>query len=221
MQLTVNNQPQNFIPIQIFRERWNLPDSFKMDLFEAKEWDGLGSLEKAGQILTTVRQRTLDTLPDRLEKSRLIAAVDDLTWIFRRELEAANTQIGLRSVEIDYAVSGFHDMLQAVAYRWLEMLHSRSDSPTQVLEQFDFSAIYRAWLDDSVRVSTTTHDYEHGETRFLIRIVYYIYGRLGFEVETLAGPEYVLDTSLACPASSYMRDLCTDAARALGQALTR
>lgn len=220
MQLRINNQNRTLIPIQTFRAQWGLPDSFQMVYFESKEWKGLGSLEGAGPALATVRQRMIQAVPSQVTISSLLSAVDDLSYIFRHELGAANVRIGLRSVEVDFAVSGFYDVLQAVAYRLAELYHTHRNDLTQLGHSFDFPNIYQTWLDNSVQVSTTTHTYKHNDTQFKVRIIYNIYGHIGLEVETANELHYVVDMSLACPASSYMYELCSQVAQALCRAFT-
>ena len=221
MQLKVDNQPQDFITIQTFRERWNLPDSFQIALFETKEEEGLGSLEGAGPMLAAARQRVMAVVPDHLEVEGLPLIADELTRVFRHELESANAHIGLRSAEVEFAVSGFYDVLQGTVYRLIELAHGSRGDLAQLRGQFDFSTIYQAWLDDSVRVSTLIHSYAHDDVQFQIRVIYYIYGRMGLEVEIAGKSYYVLDPRLACPAAGFMYELCAEVAQALCSALNR
>ena len=188
--------------------------------FESKEWAGLGSLEGAGPALATVRQHVIQAVPPQVTLTALLSVVDDLSDVFNRELEGANVQVGLRPVEVDFAVSGFNDVLQAVAYRLVELYHSHSDDLAQLSQNFDFADIYQSWLNNSVQVSTTTHVYEHGDTQFNVRIIYNIYGHVGLEVTVAHELYHIMDMSLACPASSYMYDLCNHVAQALCRALT-
>jgi hypothetical protein len=83
MQLKINNQLQIFSPVHQFRERWDLPENFNITLFEAKEWQGLGSLEGAGPTLAIVRQRITAAMPDRLDPSNLTIMAEELTRLFR------------------------------------------------------------------------------------------------------------------------------------------
>jgi hypothetical protein len=122
-------------------------------------------------------------------------------------------------VEIDFAVAGFQDVLQAAAYRLIQLVQIYRAEPGQIAEKFDFSAIYQNWLDDSVRISTTVHLYQQGETEFKVRVLNNIYGRVGLEVEVAGEKHYVLDMGLACPAASYMRGLGGEVAQRLCQNL--
>ena len=218
MQLIINNQNRTLIPIQSFRTQWGLPDSFQMAYFESKEWEGLGSLDGAGPALATAKQHVIQAVPPEVPLTRLLSTVDDLSDVFRRQLEEANVQVGLRPVEIDFAVSGFYDVLQAVVYRLIELYHNHQEDLARIRHSFDFAGIYQIWLDNSVQVSTTTHIYEHEDIQFKVRIVYYIYGHIGLEVTVSDELFYVIDMSLACPASSYMYDLCSQVAQALCEA---
>lgn len=207
-------------PIQSFRVKWGLPNSFQMAYFESKEWEGLGSLDGAGPALAIARQHVIQAVPSQITFTKLISTVDDLSHIFRQELGAANAQVGLQTVEVDFAVSGFNDVLQAAAYRLVELFQNHRHDLAQIRDKFDFADIYQKWLDNSVQVSTTTHIYEHVDTQFKVRIIYNIYGHIGLEVAVADELYYVLDMSLACPASSYMYELCSQVARALCMALT-
>lgn len=220
MQLIINNQTRTLIPIQTFRAQWGLPDTFRMAHFESKEWEDLGSLDGAGPALAITRQHVIQAVPPQITLTDILSTVDDLSYIFRHELGAANVQVGLRPVEVDFAVSGFYDVLQAVAYRLVELYHSHRGDLTQIHHNFDFVGIYQNWLDNSVRVSSTMHIYESADTQFEVRIIYNIYGHIGLEVTVSNDLYHVMDMSLACPASSYMYDLCNRVAQALCQALT-
>ena len=147
-------------------------------------------------------------------------AVDEIAQLFRQELTVANQQIGLRSVEVDFAVSGFYDVMQAVAYRLLELTHLHRQNLETVVNQFDFLTIYQTWLDDSVRVSGVAHNFQHNDRHFKVRVIYNIYGHVGLEVEFAGEIYYVADMSLACPASNYMQELCGAVAQALSKSLT-
>ncbi|MCB0198402.1 MAG: hypothetical protein KDJ65_41060, partial [Anaerolineae bacterium] len=64
-----------------------------------------------------------------------------------------------------------------------------------IRHEFDFSVVYQRWLDDSVRVSAVDHTYSHAGRRFILRTVNNAYGRVGLEVQTPPGLEYVDDGS--------------------------
>lgn len=187
-----------------------------MTIFETKEWQGLGSVEGAGQALATVRQQVLQAVPTQLTLPGLRPIVTELTNLFRRELEIANQQIGLRPVEVDFAVSGFYDILDAMVFHLFDLTHRYSAE--EIHKHFDFDRVYQAWLDASVRVSTVKHIYRHKDIEFQVRVVYNIYGHVGLEVEVANRRYYTLDMSLACPASTYMRDLCREVAQRLCRA---
>lgn len=220
MQLIIDNHPRAFISLQTFRTRWRLPDDFTIACFEPKEWTGLGSVEGSGQALAAIKHCVLEVVPALVQVSNLMPLVGILSTIFRRELETANEQIGLRQVEIDFAVAGFHDLLQTIVYRLIQLVHMCQKDMVQVRSQFDFSEIYLTWLSDSVRIGTRVHTYVNGEQPFEVRIIYNAYGRVGLEVLAVDGERYfVVDMSLACPASGYMETLAEQVAQKLGDAL--
>jgi hypothetical protein len=217
MQLAVHQQNRTFIPIQTFRAQWQLPHNFGIALFEPKNWE-VGSMEGAGTLLLAVKERVIAAVSPHLPLSELMAAVEALTLIFEVELEQANLQIGLRPEEVDFAVSGFRDILQAAAYNLIQRYYTREDEP--LCRQFDYSAVYQAWLDDSVRVSSVAHAYQYESLQFEIRLIYNVYGRVGLEIKNGSETYYVMDMSLACPAASFMRELCGEVAQALCRTLT-
>lgn len=219
MQLVINHKNQAFVPIQKFRVQFGLPDTFRMDHFEAKEWAGLGSTEGSGAILAAMRRRIIQAVPSQITIQTLMPAVDEIAQRFRQELTVANQQIGLRSVEIDFAVSGFYDVLQAAAYRLLELTHLHHQNLAAVVDHFDFLSVYQAWLNDSVRVSGVAHNFQHNGRHFKVRVIYNVYGHVGLEVEFAGEIYYVADMSLACPATSYMQELYVAVAQALSKAL--
>jgi hypothetical protein len=166
-----------------------------------------------------VRQRVVQAIPVLLRPADLMAGVEALTRCFEQELQAANVQIGLRAVEIDFAVAGFEDMLQAAAYRLIQLSQKYRQEPARIEGKFDFGEVYQTWLDDSVRISAKTYLYHWRETEFKVRVLNYIYGRVGLEVAVAGQRYYVLDTGLACPAASYMRGLCGEVAQKICQNL--
>ena len=220
MELMLNNKLQTFLPLQTFRAQWGLPESFTLAYFEPKNWEGLGSVEGAGQALFSVKQRTVQAVPAWVTLARLTIIAEELTYAFRTELAAANTQIGLRPAEFDFAVSGFYDVLHAVAFNLIQLGLDYQQDLTLIRENFDFLKVYYTWLNESVGIFAATHTFEHTDTQFKVRVVYNAYGRVGFEVQVAGKIYYVADMSLACPAASYMRDLCAEVAEALCRALT-
>lgn len=217
MQLVVHQQKRTFISVQAFRAQWQLPHDFGIAIFEPKDWE-VGSMDGAGGRLLAVKERVIAAVHPQLTFPELMPAVEALTLVFEAGLKQANLQIGLRPEEIDFAVSGFRDILQAAAYRLIQLSYTGRNEP--LCRQFDYSTVYQAWLNDSVRVSSVTHSYRYEALLFEVRIIYNAYGRVGLEIKN--GPEtyYVMDMSLACPAASFMRDLCDEAAQALCRALT-
>ena len=92
---------------------------------------------------------------------------------------------------------------------------------SRVREHFNYAAIYNGWLDDSVEVSGVTHEYVSGEKQFAVRVIYFAYGRVGLEVRVNDETHYVVDTSLACPAASFMKELCGEVGEKMCQAVVQ
>lgn len=221
MQLTIAGQTHTFTPLQTFRSQRRLPDDFNLAHFEPKDWQGLGRLEGSGKALAMVRERVLGAVPQTVTLNNLLPQVEALTDLFQHELVAINPQIGLREVEVDFAVAGFADVSQAAAYQLLRLSHTYRHDPTQIEPAFDFSAIYQNWLDASTRLSATVHFYSYENVQYEVQVIYNAYGRVGLRVQVAAEVYYVADTALACPASNYMLDLCREVAQALCSALVR
>lgn len=219
MQLTLDSNTHIFIPLATFRSERGLPDEFNLAYFEPKDWQGLGSLDGSGKALATIRQRLLEAIPPVITLAELIPQVQRLTNLFQLELAAINPQIGLRDVEVEFAVAGLADVLQSVAYRLIQLSHTYPHEPDQIRLHFDFAAIYQSWLDASARVSAAGYRYSYNDVQYEVHIVYNAYGRVGLKVQVADEIFYVADMALACPASNFMPDLCDAVAQALIQAL--
>jgi hypothetical protein len=194
MQLTIEGTPRQFEPIKAFRAKHDLPPEFGVALFEPKDYNGLGRIDRAGADLNSVRATVLDAIPAKMALRDWLNFIPDLTDLFRRALEAINLKVGLHDVEIEYAAAGFADVCQAVVYakvRGAEM---------------PFEAIYGMWLDQTVRVSQTVHRYGGWD----VQIVTHAYGRAGMIVREGSETHYVSDSTLGCPADGYMATLLAD-----------
>lgn len=202
MQLTINGHRCNFIPLKKFRTKYHLPDEFGVALFEPKNRPNLGSIDGAGPQLAAIRVQVLEAIPATLSASQLMPAVENIVMAFHVAMRRENAKIKLHPPEIDFAVAGFHDVLQAVAYRLVQLQYAGIS--------FDFDSVYQNWLDDSVRVSTAEYRYPHNGEDYLVRLVNNIYGRVGLIVTVVGQTCYVEDTSQACPATGFMDDLCRD-----------
>lgn len=176
-------------------------------------------MEGAGAVLLAVKQQIIAAVPAQIQPVELTAVVEALTLTFQSELEKVNEQVGLRPVEVDFAVSGFRDILQAAVYQLIHLFYTHRDRRTELCHLFDFAAIYQTWLNGSVRVSAAAHPYQYNGLEFEVRLIYNVYGRVGLEIKMAGEVYYVTDMSLACPAASYMRDLCSETAQALCRAV--
>lgn len=200
MQFTINGQQQTFIPIKTFRDTYQLPSDFSVAFFEPKDFTGLAVMDKAGTILQELRQALLEAIPDKITMNELLSCVDTLREMFRAGLYGSNQLIGLKPEEVDFAVSGFGDMLTHWAYA---LIQSRET-------QADFNHVYHQWVQNSLRITQTIHNYEHHNEQWQIQIVNHVYGRMGLMVKMLTTEIYVLDGIYACPAQGYMQNLLTE-----------
>ncbi|MEO8394835.1 MAG: hypothetical protein ABI700_17705 [Chloroflexota bacterium] len=199
MRLTIEGIPRSFTPIKNFREAHNLPLEFGVNLFEPKDYGGLGRIEQAGAELNGVRTAVLAAIPSMYSLQQWLDLIPDLTRLFSDQLYAINPKVKLHDVEIEFAAAGFADVCQAVVY---ERLRSRSEAP------LPFEAIYGGWLDQTARVSQTIHPYGNWQ----VQIVTHAYGRAGLIVQMGAETAYVQDGALGCPAEGYMAALLAEVA---------
>jgi hypothetical protein len=205
MQLLIDGEIRPFVPIKTFRARYDLPPEFGVRLFEPKDYTGLGSIDRAGAALSEVRAAVLASAPRGLSPAGWLAALPALQSQFRAELNRINPIVGLHEVEIDFAAAGFGDMTQAFVYA-LARAQSADDRPPT------FEAVYRAWLNSTVRISGLVHRYDYRGQRWAIQIVNHAYGRAGLIVKTDEGQHYVHDPALGCPAEGFMWGLLGEVA---------
>jgi hypothetical protein len=219
MQLMLNGVSRTLIPLAVFRAQWQLPDDFNLARFSPKDWTGLGSLEHGGPGLARLRQVLLSAVPTTIALPQLRDQVAALSGLFLSQLQLANTEIGLREMEVDFAAAGFQDVLEATAMHLIQLSHANRHDLLQIQSHFDFEAVYQTWLEAGTRVFEQEHPYAHHGAQFMVRVVHNPYGRIGLEVTTETETVYVADPALACPAAGYMHDLEAEVAAALCAAL--
>ena len=199
MRLTIEAVPRSFVPIKSFREAHHLPPEFGVALFEPKDYNGLGRIDQAGMELNGVRAAVHAAIPPNLTLQSWLAFIPDLTRRFTDQLYAINPRVKLHDVEIEFAAAGFADVCQAVVYA---LLRARN------VPAPPFEAIYSDWLDQTARVSQTTHLY----SAWQVQIITHAYGRAGLIVRMESETAYVQDAALACPAEGYMAALLAEVA---------
>lgn len=202
MQIHDNGQTYNFIPTKEFRETYSLPTSFGIAQFEPKDFSGLGAIDKAGSAMNELQNALINAVPDPIKLPELLTLVDTLRELFRSGLHGINDIIKLKIEEVEFAVSGFSDVLTAWAYKLVQTRGAGAD----------FKAVYNAWLHDSIRVSQNKYSYDHNGNTWQIQTVNYAYGRLGLRVQIDDSLYYVQDRVYACPAHGYMLTLMKDIA---------
>jgi hypothetical protein len=200
MHFMIDGQPRPLTDIKDFRAQFNLPSEFKVSLFEPKDYTGLGSIERAGAELNSVRRAVLDAIPQRITVDMLIGSVlPDIERVFEARLYAINAQVGLKDAEIGFAVSGFSDVCRAWSYAYLRTRIDKSPPP-------DFNILYADWLNNSIRVSQTRHPYQSWQ----VQVLTHAYGRFGLIIHMDKETHYLYDPSLACPAEGYMLNLLSE-----------
>lgn len=212
MKLRINGTLQELTPIKAFREAHQLPESFRVSLFEPKDYAGLGSIEQAGSTMNSLRDNVLNMIPTRITLPDLIEFVDFLQLQFQSDLFNINDMIALHDVEVEFAVAGFGDVLRTMIYAMIPAHTSKQEMPS-------FEAIYYGWINDSVRVSSQIHLYAHQGNEWQIQVINHVYGRAGLVI--LAGDEsyYVSDGLYLCPAEGFMYTLLKDIALKLWQVI--
>ena len=124
MQLLIDGELQRFEPIKNFRESFDLPEDFGIATFEPKDYTGLGRVDTAGAELNIVRRAVLDAIPTEMPLHEWLQYLPHLSRLFDNKLHEVNPEIGLKSVEIEYAVSGFEDVIQSMVYA---MIRARAE----------------------------------------------------------------------------------------------
>lgn len=200
MELRIGQDTVLFVSLAAFREQHALPDAFGISMFQPKEYAGLGSIDRAGSALNSVREAMLAALPNSMAATDWLDFLPGYSARFEAELHRINDQVGLREEEIAFAVSGFGDVCVAVAYAILRAAMTKGDPPV-------FEMIYREWLNDTVSVGGVTYEYTHQDVIWFIRVVSHAYGRVGLEVRMPTQVIYVADHALACPAEGFMQGL--------------
>lgn len=199
IQLSINGNPQVFIPIKVFRTRHNLPETFSLNTLQPKTRPDLAKIDRAGPLLIEVRDRLLAAMPTVTSPTDWLAIIPQIAVRFEAELYRINADVGLREEEIAFAVNGFTDVLSAMAFAIIRAKLTHHTMPV-------FEAVYHQWLDDSLSIGGAIQ-YPHQNTIWTLRIITNAYGRIGLEVNTTQATYYVLDKSLACPVDGYMMQL--------------
>jgi len=200
MKLIIDSAEQTLIPIEQFRESHELPESFGITHFEPKDFEGLGSLDKAGAEMNQLRDNILKLIPKTIDIPQLMRFIDHLQLQFQTDLFAINDSISLKDVEVDFAVAGFGDVLRSMMYKMIPAKANKQDMPS-------FESIYAGWLNDSVRVSSQIHDYKHEDETWKIQVINHVYGRVGLRVESGESVTYIADGIYLCPAEGFMYKL--------------
>lgn len=202
IQLPVGGVLHTFIDARVYRPQHNLPDDFGVNTFEAKSYDGLGSISHAGDVLRAMKDRFLAEMPSYTLPHQWLLMQDAEQNRFHTLLVETNQHVGLREAEIDFAVAGFVNVYSQWVY---VLIHAASTR----MPPKPFDQIYRDWLHESIRVASQIHDYQIDGEVWQVQVVSYVYGRIGLQIRRGDVVEYVYDHSLACPAERFMESLMT------------
>lgn len=200
MRLIIDGVEREFISIKALREQFALSESFGVAAFQAKDYTGLGSIERAGAALNTVRDATLAAVPPTIKQAQLLHLASQLQAVFLQQLHAINETVQLRDVEIDFAVAGFGDVVSAFTFALVRASVSDQATPT-------FASVYRDWLNQTVRIASSVYAYQHGDAVWGVQVIAHAYGRIGLMIETGESLIFAYDPALACPAEGFMAHL--------------
>jgi len=203
--LTIDGLSYTFTPVKDFRAAHNLPPEFGVSYFAPKDYSGLGRIDRAGAELNSVREAVLSALPEKIPAVQWLSVLPDLTQLFQNKLYEINPQVGLKDVEIEYAVSGFSDVCQAYAYALVRAHAAHQPTP-------DFRVVYTDWLSGTARIFAEEYPYLHQGQQWNIRIVAHSYGRIGLLIQAGETTHAVYDPALACPAEGFMTVLLGEVA---------
>lgn len=203
MKLMIDDTERDFVPIKVFREQYGLPETFGVAQFEPKDYHGLGSLDKAGANLNELREHILQVIPDQITLPDLMPFIDHIQLQFQTDLFNINEAIALKDVEIEFAVAGFGDVLRRMIYQMIPAKASQQDMPS-------FENIYGDWVNDSIRISSQIHEFQHRGETWQIQVINQVYGRVGLQVTTAYDVVYVADGVYLCPAEGFMYTLLKD-----------
>lgn len=204
MQLLVEGQMRDCIPVRQFRQQMALPEHFGVSQFEPKDFFGLAAIDHAGAEMNDLRAALCGYVPPALPVAEMLSFVDGMVALFRAGLAAINDRIGLRIDEVEFAVAGFADVLHQWAYALIRARAARSSPPV-------FEDVYRQWLFASVRLSQRTFAYPyHDGSEWRIQILNHAYGRIGLRVQTDEQVYYLHDGVYTCPADGYMAALLSE-----------
>jgi hypothetical protein len=220
--LKLNDQWYRVIDIHSFREMYHLAAEFSITHYETKDYSGLARIQAGSPALNILRVVTLANIPNRVDWSGLLALINHLSHHFRTTLEGVNDTVGLKPVEMDFAVAGFEDVCRAFCYA---LIRSKS-----LKTQVDFAQVYSDWLSSTMRLTQTTFSYTYTQMTaaslplsetWQIQVVNNAYGRMGLLVTTPSETVIVRDHTYACPAEGFMYTLLSQVAARIQEALAR
>jgi hypothetical protein len=213
MRLTIHGIPQQFTDIKTFREAHGLPDDFGVATFEPKDYNGLGRIDRAGSALNDVKHAALNAIPQQLALRAWLTYLPTVTAAFEAKLRTVNPRIGLRDIEVEFAVAGFQDLCSTLIFALMK-------AHTEAVPPPDFADIHAVWLDTTVRVLHTVYHYQHHNEDWQAQTVYHAYGRAGLIVQMPTATHYLHDSALGCPAEGFMLTLFTQVAAKIAASIT-
>ncbi len=146
-----------------------------------------------------VREAVLSALPECMTAPQWLLFLPDLTRLFQDKLYDINPRVGLKEVEIEYAVGGFSDVCHAFAYALVRARAAQNSLP-------DFRTVYTDWLSGTGKVFIEKYTYDHHGQIWNIQLVAHAYGRMGLIINISEMLHRVYDPILVCPAEGLGLD---------------
>jgi hypothetical protein len=199
MFLIIDKQPCLFLPIGKFREMYQLPSSFGMNLFinddEYRKID-----QKDEETLEAIGDLVLSAVPKQKPRYGWYPMTVTLQKLFKSQLIGHDAELALPRPDIELMTHILGEVCRAYIYTCLRM-------QTQAQELPDFEDVYAQWLSDNIVMMPNVHHFLHQDEVWKIRVLLYPYGRFGLKIDSECGVSYVYDDSFICPAIDFMESL--------------
>lgn len=207
MELMVEGQSQQFIPIQLFREQHNLPESFGIAAFASADMAYNPFWQQVDQQLDEISERLKAVIPLSLTTATLPEVPLLVTTIFEHELVAAGADMELTRDEVEITTTDFQNVLEPAVYKLVELSYLNGGNKAAVRAHFDIQAIYQEMVDSTVFVNGQIYEYDHQGATWEIQTIHCVYGPVGLKVNTATAKQYVADYTLAFPAHEFLKTL--------------
>lgn len=212
MQLLIDRERREFLPIATFRAAYNLPYTFGISHFEPADRPRSGWGGDAEAELAEVQQAVLDAMPAQLPVWGWSMALPPLVTLFQNKLDAAAPLLDMSSREVAFAVNTFSELCQKYLHAVIRARVTGQPFPV-------FGDVYTAWLESTVEIGGAVHPYVHQGGVWAVQVVSHAYGKAGLVVWTDTDTYYIEDNAQRCPAQPFMEALLTAVAGRIARAV--